>query len=359
MRAVRRAALLVCLAAALAAQPPLAGAQPAQSAQPAQPAKPAKPAPLSDDRLQARLTYAVGPGVSQCPGEERLRQEVSLRMGGDPFQPEARASVSVTVDRRGGSLVGRVVYLGPEGQRSYDRELSVEDTPCSCWSLVTSLAVATTFALTPFRPPEEAAPPQPAPCPQPRPCPLPSPRPQPRPQAPPPSAPGAPPPALPEIQLGAGGLLAVGPGKDATGGGFAVLRLRWPIVSLGLEGHLHATSGAQGDRGTPLLASAMFGALAACAHQGLLHGCAVGQLGALRLRAAAGGSPDDLHALLGAGVRAGLALPLGDHALLELRAELLGTAAPSRIRVARVGLVDTWASTIVSGALGAAALARF
>lgn len=159
----------------------------------------------------------------------------------------------------------------------------------------------------------------------------------------------------------------MGPGKDATGGGFGLLRLRWPIVSLGFEGHVHATSGAQGDRGTPLLASAIFGALAACAHQGLLHGCAVGQLGALRLRAAAGGPPDGLHALLGAGVRAGLGLPLGDHALLELRAEMLGTAAPARVRVDRVGAgsagsaerPDTWASTIVSGALGAAAVARF
>jgi hypothetical protein len=307
-------------------------------------------------RVSTRLDLRLGPGVSECPGEERLRQEVSLRMGYDPFDPGARRAVSISIERRGGELVGTAVFLDEAGQPMDSRVLTTPATTCGCWSLVTYLAVAIAIPIAPLRAPEDAAgPPAPPPIPAPPACP-PPPVPRARPESP--SAARAQEPRRPArlaLEAGAGGLLGWGPTAQAVGGGFVFFGLRWPKLSVALEGRGQPPATAAGDNGAALDLSLTTGAALLCFHEGIVFACGAGQIGSLRLSRKPGDG--DAHAPFTAlGGRTGVEVPLWGRFLLQLRAEALATVTPAFVPI---GDREVWKTPAVSGLLGAGVTASF
>ncbi|HSN99385.1 MAG TPA: hypothetical protein VLS89_13910 [Candidatus Nanopelagicales bacterium] len=276
---------------------------------------------------------------------------------GEPAAPPVTA-VQVSIVPRGDTLLGTIVYIDPEGRPTDQREFTVPGSPCACWSLVTYLAVAIAFAMSPF-PLPEATPDAPLPCPEPRPCPqasvCPIPRRLPEPARPRP-APGREPPARPEVQVGGGWQVGLGLGLPAAAiGGFGQVRLRWPVLSLALGGRAQAPEPTEGVRGAPAEVGLYAGDAAGCVHEGVLFACLSGELGALHVR---GPTVNDHFTFLGLGLRGGLDLPLGDRFVLELRTEILGNFMPVRVAIDETSR-DEWLISPLSGSAGAGVLARF
>lgn len=275
-------------------------------------------------------------------------------MGYDPFQPGAAQSVLVSIEKQGDGLAGRAVYLDATGGQVDQRDFKVPDTSCSCWALVTDLAVSIAFTLDPFRLPEapRAGPECPAPRSQPRPSAHP---PSPRP-APPGPAPKVPRGSRPALQAGVGGLLGVGLADQPTGGVFGGVRVRWASLSIGIEGLAHLPAPAEGELGASARVGLIAGAVLPCAHQGIFFGCAVGELGWLRLRGDAVSADHPAAPFLGIGGRGGVEIPLGARFLVQARAELLGTFAP---RFLPINDNDGWRTSPLTGTFATGLAATF
>ncbi|AKT39885.1 hypothetical protein [Chondromyces crocatus] len=281
--------------------------------------------------VPVRLELRTSPDVLQCPGEKRLREEISVRLGHSPFDDAARTAVIVTIARRDHDLTGRVVYL--DADRPLEaREFVVPDDPRGCFTLLEYLAVAIAFTLTPFgdddlsrTPPgtTEAAPPGPA--------------------------------RRTELRLGVGGQLSLGYATDPTLAALFHVQLRWPAHSLSLEGRFRPPAATYGDRGTPLELRSEGLAVSACVHESLFFACTAGEFGLLHLH-----NPERLeqggrYAAVSVGLRAGVELFLSERFLLQLRADVATSVAPGPLRLDR----DEWRNTPLSGGLGGALMTRF
>jgi hypothetical protein len=85
-----------------------------------------------------------------------------------------------------------------------------------------------------------------------------------------------------------------------------------------------------------------------CLHQGVLSGCVLAELGVLRMGRDEG--EDSGSALLGAGLRGGLEIPLGDRLLVQMHADLIGVVAPALLRIDGG---EAWRSPTLSAFFGA------
>ena len=305
-----------------------------------------RPALAQAPEVERRLDYSVAAGLAECPGEARLRQEVALRMGYDPFHGGAKEAVHVSVARRGQDLAALIEYLDEAGEVVDTREFTAPDSICACWALVTSMAVAIAFTLTPFTRREPPS----APCPTPPPAPPPAPAPSPAPTLSPAPAPAP----APLLQVGAGALLGLGLVDDAAVGGLAFVRLRWRAASLAMEGRVFTPAADEDERGVPLELRLYAGALVPCAHIGIFSGCGIAEVGVLRVRRGERG--DSRSALLGAGFRGGLELPLGERLLVLTHADVLGAVAPAFLQLDDR---DVWRVPTFSTFLGAALALSF
>ena len=274
---------------------------PASSAPPAQKTRAPHPALL---HVTVDLDFKLGPGL--CPGGEAfVHQEVSRRLGWDPFEPMPDGVPGGRIDsviaRAPGGLIANFEHIDAAGVRQWNvtyHELGAG--PQACERLIRSIAIEIVGGLTDLAfPPVE---PEPAPGP-PSPPPAPPPPEQPPPAVVAPVAPPSPPPLSPpppgsslhpRPEVGLAGFVSFGVGPHPTFG--AALHLGVAITPFGVDGarlvlagELRVDAPVTEVRGvqTQLFA----GSLVACGSKDLargstvslgLLGCVVGTAGALR-----------------------------------------------------------------------------
>ena len=164
--------------------------------------------------LSSRATIAL------CPAADSLALEVQLRLGYELFQPSAPAHLTVKIDRADGRFRAIAEMRDDDGNVLFARTHSEID--CTQAVLSTAISVAVYFT----KPPEDPEPSPPN-------------EPPPTPACPEPEAPPAPPPPLPErprFQAGVASVFSIGVAPSVLGGVGWFVGVRWPRVSLALEG---------------------------------------------------------------------------------------------------------------------------
>jgi hypothetical protein len=320
---------------------------------------PAAPSPPPRARVEATLRFSVAPELARCPGETRLRDEVSRRMGYDPFAPApggvSYGLVRVAIARSGSGLTARYEHEDPSAELAFRRVVNVpSDDRESCDLAISAVGAFLAIELASFA---RRKPPPPPPE-RPRAAPV-AERPlSPRPERPP----GRGPVLRFEAGVGAAVLGGVGRGLSGMGSirvGVAVApsqaaRTRL-LIALEGRGNLPRTS-AEGAR-----AQLFGGALLVCAARDFFPGAVVtwGGIGCLlstvgTLRGSLRGQGDHpsiartaIHASLGA--RLGWEARFGSSLAVRAEADLAPTIQSVELvlpgRAARVGMAGLAAST--------------
>jgi hypothetical protein len=306
-------------------------------------------APLRADPVQ--LVYTLGKGAGSCPDVETLRRNVVREMGYDPFLPDAVPRLAVMVERRAGEFWVAMSLRNEAGEIEWNMTTMHSSGPCR--ELVDALGMSIAIRLEPDPArSSRACPALPAP---------PVPPAAPAPKCPPVEevAPAKPVDAVadavpyrPLIFVGAGPLLAVQVPFAVSPGGTLFVGLRWPHVSIAVEGTgvLPYTAGTDNQR-VNTSSLTLGGAL--CGHFGILFGCGIIDGGGLWWIALPGMPPAKSlpWALVNAGVRVGVKvsvtrifelLPYAD-AVGTLTSFYLGTQGrtsvlPPERTVVRVGM---------------------
>lgn len=344
---------------------------------------PAAPVPAPGSR--ATLIYVREGGAEACPDEAAVRRAVELRLGYDPFSPEATRTVTATVRGTGrGSaraLMARIVLSNAAGERSGRREIT--SPRLDCQDLAPAMELAVALAIDPLSatrleaPPADAAQgdlivrelggaeePKPGAGP---PAPVAPPLPPP-PLPPPPTSSTPPTPPAPRqtspreptrVRLGAGTFLGLGGAPSLLYPGF-LLQLgfretRWS-VSIELRGDVPIEVEAAAAPPARISTWQLLGALVPCVHVPLAAGgleiaaCALMAGGA---QFASGGnllnqqSQQSPSAHLG--LRAALEWPFASRFVLRAHADALAALTRPEIQASGVTLFSTPAA---SGALG-------
>ena len=173
----------------------------------------------------ATLGYLPSPATATlCPAADFLALEVQIRLGYELFQPSAPNHLTVKVDRAN----GRFRAIGAMRDDAGKVIFAVTHSELDCTAALVSMAISVSFKFTRLPEPPEPSPPAPSP-------PPPSP-PAPVREVPPPAI--APPPALERRRFpaGIGSVFSVGLTPTLIGGVGGFLGVRWPGVSLSLEG---------------------------------------------------------------------------------------------------------------------------
>ena len=257
----------------------------------------------------ARLVYVANGIGARCPDEESFRHQVAARLGYQPFTPDGKHRVAVTLTIAGRRVRGHAEVLRSgqtaAGVRDLDGELD------KCEPLTSALATAVAIALDPVRSAQPAgvvppSPPSPTGDPPPPPARLPE-----TPVAPPPPASSTS--QTRKVLFGSAGVLgAVGLMPGAAVGADLGVGLRFEAVSVELSGRVETMPGSvRTDSGDRLEATALSALLAPCVHLGRWIACGSGRLGSLQGRAPDVVQPNLGKSLFGAvGARAGYVLPL-------------------------------------------------
>jgi hypothetical protein len=309
-------------------------------------------APLSSG---TRLSYnRVLPGAERCPDEQGFRDMVASQMGGaDPFVAGGAQRVEVSLSRKGRAFLGTFSLVDGAGHTTKPRELSGP----SCGAVAEDLAFSVSIAL---RASSSSPPPPPPP-----PAPAPAPASPPPPLADVSAAPLPEPPSI-ALRLGVGAAIGLGvsPARAAPGVALDVgLRwLRWAPLSLALEGRAYPRATGPADSGAARVTTGLYtGALVPCAHWSVvarlsLAGCALVELGALRVTSDAPHPVPSTFLHAAAGLRAGVEVPLIDHLALQATGDMLFTLRPS---VALIYGARAWETPLVSASFGLGAVATF
>ena len=301
--------------------------------------------------LAIRLAYDHGPGVDGCPDESGFRYALMAQFGYDPTEPPLIADFTpppllrVTLSRQGTQNRADATLVNAAGAVLWTGEYQDRIT---CSTLVRNIVLVIRIGIgvdAPFSPP----PPPPS-------------APPPPPVLPPVvvvEAPPKPPPSpWPKVRAGLGTGIAFGVAPAAAVGFSVALGLRWPGVSLSVEGRgdLPAASDALGIR-TSLLAAT----LAPCVHV-WEYGAACGLLTVGTLRSSLlEDALDTTHtssAYVAAGVRLGLEVPFAGRWVARLSGDLVAAVVPT---IVRVGLpkIERWRSATVAGGPGIGLLVNF
>jgi hypothetical protein len=206
-----------------------------------------------------RLDYQRDPGAERCPKEQAFRDAAGANMitSAPLFAPDAAARLTVILRRRGYGYEGTATIYDAAGAELWTRALPPPSYPPSsnCSSLMKNLALSATNEIDPAVPVQLAPLPVAPPVAKPSPCPVavvpaveacqqvtsppeppePSPWP-PAPIAPPLSSPSPPLPEGPRFQAGLASVFAIGAAPSVVGGIGGFIGVRWPKVSLALEG---------------------------------------------------------------------------------------------------------------------------
>src|SRR5580698_365209 len=100
----------------------------------------------SAEKHAARLIYTRAE-LPECPDEDSMRGSVSLRLGYDPFQPEAPMLVTAAITREHGGLRAQVEIRDRSFRVTGSRVLTSEKNDCS--ELAATMALAISMAIDP------------------------------------------------------------------------------------------------------------------------------------------------------------------------------------------------------------------
>jgi hypothetical protein len=266
-----------------------------------------------------RLLFTA-PSGPDCPGEPIFRDKVNTRMTFNPFDPTAEAELAVSVRRQDLLYQGRLDLRDGAGALLWPRELPpVTD----CGLLMERLAFTLSVKLDPL------------------------------------GAPTAPPLSVARrsyrLRVGAGAALGWGVAPGPAFGATLDLGVRWPWVSISLEGRAYPAASGTTD-GTLVALSRFTGAAVPCGHWRWLFGCGLVELGALRVTAETDRPTATTSLHTAAGARFGV--EWSPHTSLAVRLSGDLTVAIQRSVVHLEGQAR-WQTPLVGGALGAGLLTHF
>src|SRR5579859_3616572 len=101
-------------------------------------------AAAADASFGVRLTYVDRSGAN-CPSEASLRAAAAARLGYDPFAPSGRATVEVTIARKGSGLRGEIRVDDPSRDGSASR--TIDSSSGDCAELGKAMALAISIAV--------------------------------------------------------------------------------------------------------------------------------------------------------------------------------------------------------------------
>jgi len=304
-----------------------------------------------------RLEYRVSPGAKRCPadGEHLLRASVGTHAHFEPFDANAPARLLATVQQSAAGYVARAEVFDGAGVSLWSREII--PLP-ACDEAIETLAFAIAFRLEPPKtapapsPTPPAAPPAPAPplC---VPAPEPAPARPPEPTKPPAAAEAA---DARRVLVGAGMALGFGVASTPAAGATLDLGIRWPVVSVSLEGRAYLPARLNVEGSAKVVSTyRLTGAFVPCGHWRVLVACVPVEAGRQQGHADASGREVDLFfAAVGLRLGAVLPLPLG----VSVRASgsaLFATSQPMFL-IARAA---SWTTPFLSGALNAGIVTYF
>jgi hypothetical protein len=159
------------------------------------------------------------------------------------------------------------------------------------------------------------------------------------------------------IRLGAGGQLAGGIAPELAVGFVGAAGLRWPELSLSLEGRVDPPASGTSQLGGKVRTSLLGGSLVPCFHEQWFLVCGVLTLGRVVGSASTEYTPDAHHALYaGTGPRLGGEYFFTPHLGAQLVGEvLIGLSRPG----IRVGGIDAWSAAVISESVGLRLVATF
>jgi hypothetical protein len=290
-------------------------------------ALPLGPAAAAAEREVATLDYRSDPSLTECGDEAEFRNRVVLRLGYDPFVPDAPLRVAVRLRAERGRVSSATVFSRDRVELG-KRVLAEDRQRCSV--LVDSVAAAVAIAIDPLHSPENPVAPAPVASPLVAPVAV-SPA---APVAAPVSsnalapAPHDTPPAqvngtpwFPLVSAEAVVGLGVAPG--ATVGAQVGFGLRHGIGSYSIEGRAEATPSAVSLTPLDRVSSTVFsGAFVPCVHASVVAVCGVLRAGSIQSTALDVSRPKIAAAFIGAAaLRVGVAIPVGTSFAFRLGAE--------------------------------------
>lgn len=296
--------------------------------------------------MMAQLEYQRGVGAESCMDESGLRIEVARRSGYDPFTPQARARLAVTVTRQGGQFLGTMQFFDDAGAPGWRRTYPVSSNDCV--TLISAMGSEISYQFQPSpavtEPVRSLLPPPPPP---------------------PPSAAIASPPLHPApepfrpVELSAGGFVSAGSAPAIAVG--ATLSAGYRFRTLSLAGELRFTAPASDNvaslPGARISAFAFGGAVVPCVRVAPVFGCAVLSIAEVFASSTGVDAPrKDAGLYVGAGLRGGIEAPISPRFALRLSVEGLAS-----VRSARLILdgTEVWKTSPISGAIGAALVTYF
>ena len=302
----------------------------------------------------ATLEYLPSPAtVALCPAAEFLALEVHIRLRYALFQPSAPNHLTVKVDRANGRFRSIGEMRDDDGKVIFARTYSEID----CTAALVSMAIGVSIQFT--KPPE---PPEPSPAEPPPPSP-----PEPSPPSPPPPQPVAPPGAstpLPErrrFQAGVAAVFSVGTAPTVVGGVGWSVGVRWPSVSVALEGRaLFAAAATIKESpvrdGYDFVFVAISGS--GCYHPSWLLVCARAEIGNLSFGNTSVEFGPSSMAILGLGVRLGGDWKLTSRLVLRAYADILGQPLSGHLNTIS-GKQSVWNQAGLSGSVGLGPILTF
>ena len=308
------------------------------------------------------LVYTRGPGTERlCGDEQAFRDAVAVNFDGfDAFEP-ARPDeatfplplkrLEVSIVRRQAELTATMEWFGAGRSFLYRREYTRPITECD--RLFRTMVSSAAVSITVVKPPLPDAPPSPPPSPAPASSPAP-PVPA-RAQAPP--APAAAPGPL--FRIGAAPLVAfeITPGFAA---GVALeSAVRWPSVSLGLEGRLlfSSSNDAAGVEDVDIYTALATVAAVPCLHVGWFFSCGLLELGAMRFTGGDNVHPETRDPFVGAGgLRAGVEWAFAER--FAVRGFADGACVFTRTTLI-YNDKEAWTTPLLFGGIGAGLTAAF
>jgi hypothetical protein len=289
------------------------------------------------------LDYDRAPSASDCPDKPTVLDAVRARLGFDPFREPAEIAIHASVERRGEELRARIVLSAPSAQAG-ERLLVSHRSDCSELASVMDLALS--IAIDPLSISREPAAPSPVVV-----FPVAVPSPPPVVEAPPTESP---PPKFVEVDIGLAGNW--GETVSPTAGLFAGAGIRSERWSLSLEGRADLPRSREIGGGR-VEAGVLAGTLVPCLRRGILAGCFLATVAALR---GSGQGLDDANRattpLVALGARALVEIPRTGMVAFRAHLDLL---SPLTRTTLKVGGEAVWTSPLVNAALGLAAVVRF
>lgn len=289
-----------------------------------------------------KFEYVRDTALDQCPEESYFRDTVERRVSYPPFRKDATSRLVVTISREGTRYRGKWEVYDAAGLVR-KREIpppGVSALP-DCYNLVQSLGLAFAIELEPLGKPATPPPPVSTTPPPPQPeRPVPPPRPSP----------------TRRYFLTVSGVAAFAETPDPAGGAALSFGRRFGAWSLAGELRAVVTLNNPIYAGVTSTLYRVTGAIVPCGHWRWLLGCALVEAGVLGAGSNAPQPASGTSFVGGAGLRAGLQIPLADPIALRI-------AVDGLIALPRVALVldgeHRWESPVGYVVAGAGLMASF